>query len=72
MITKRQQLQELIDRAESYFDEELIWSKAQHKSQLLLFTENKYAEQYVTESKKSGMYDDVVFEINEGRYVKIS
>ena len=73
-------LNELTERAECYFDDELIWWKNQHKGKLLLFSSARFVQQFIDESKevrkRSGLkarrYSDITFEVQENdRYLKI-
>ncbi len=71
-------LNDLIKRAECYFDDELIWVKMHSKGKLLLFSKEKYAEQFIEESKavkERGYlkFNNISFEIQENKkYLIIS
>ena len=71
-------LNELVDRAENYFNDELIEVERQHNGFLFKFTEPCFAEQFVKESKAvkskmSSKFQDINFEIKpDNRFVKIS
>ena len=43
-------LQELVDRAEAYFDEELVFSKEQYKNILLKFVSPRFVSQFIDEA----------------------
>ena len=49
---RNSKLLELVERAECYFDEELIRASKQSDGWLLVFEDANYANQFIRESKK--------------------
>ena len=69
----KQKFIDLVNRAELYFNDELLYTKSQYKSVLFLFKHSEYTEQFVRENEKLKEFKNIEFTIQDDtRHLVIS